>query len=78
MIICDFGKLKLVKSCGQKWIMEIIGVKQRSFMVSRSVMSNSLRPYGLWSTRLLCSWDSPDKNAEAGCCALLIAEEREF
>jgi len=24
-------------------------------------MSNSLQPYGLWPTRLLCSWDSPGK-----------------
>ena len=33
--------------------------------------SDSLQPYGMQSTRLLCSWDSPGKNIEAGCHALL-------
>ena len=36
-----------------------------------SVMSNSLRPYGLWPTSLLCPWDSPGKNTGLGCCSLL-------
>ena len=36
-----------------------------------SVASNSLQPYGLWPTRLLCSWDSPGRNTEMGCHALL-------
>ena len=27
---------------------------------------NSLRPYGLYPTRLLCPWDSPDKNTRGG------------
>ena len=27
-----------------------------------SVVSNSLRPHGLWPTRLLCPWDFPGKN----------------
>ena len=30
--------------------------------LSRSVMSNSLQPYRLQSTRFLCPWDSPGKN----------------
>ena len=34
-------------------------------------MSNSLRPHGLQHTRLLCPWDSPDKNTGVGCHALL-------
>ena len=34
-------------------------------------MSNSLRPYGLQPTRLLCSWDSPEKNTGMGYHALL-------
>ena len=29
---------------------------------SRSVVSYSLRPYGLWPTRLLCPWDFPGKS----------------
>ena len=36
-----------------------------------SVVSDSLRPYGLWPARLLCPWDSPGKNSGVGCCALL-------
>ena len=35
-----------------------------------SVLSDSLRPYGLQSARLLCPWDSPGKNTGVGCCAL--------
>ena len=33
-------------------------------------MSNSLRPHGLLSTRLLCPWDSPGKNTGVVCHAL--------
>ena len=39
--------------------------------VSHSVMSDSLRPHRLQSTRLLCSWDSPGKNTGVGCHSLL-------
>ena len=39
-------------------------------VLSRSVVSNSLRPYELYPTRLLCPWDSPGKNTEVGCHAL--------
>ena len=35
-------------------------------------MSDSLQPYGLSPTRLLCPWDSPDKNIRVGCRALFI------
>ena len=31
----------------------------------------TLQAYGPQSTRILCLWDSPDKNTEAGCHALL-------
>ena len=34
-------------------------------------MSNSLRPHGLLSSRLLGPWDSPSKNTGVGCHALL-------
>ena len=30
--------------------------------VSHSVVSDSLRPHGLWPARLLCPWNSPGKN----------------
>ena len=36
-----------------------------------SVMSDSLQPYGLQPTRLLCPWDSLGKNTGLGCHALL-------
>ena len=37
-----------------------------SVQLSRSVMSNSLRPYGLQQARLLCPWDSPGKKVGVG------------
>ena len=36
-----------------------------------SVMSDSLRPFGLGPTRLLCPWNSPGRNTGGGCHALL-------
>ena len=44
--------------------------RKRSVPV-RSVMSDSLRPYGLQPTRLLCPWNSPGKNTGMGCHPLL-------
>ena len=38
---------------------------------SRSVVSDSLQPRGLWPARLLCPWDSPGKSTAVGCPALL-------
>ena len=35
--------------------------------ISRSVVSDSLWPYGLEPTKLLCPWNSPDKNIGVGC-----------
>ena len=40
-------------------------------LVSRSVMSDSLWPHGLQSTRLLCLWNSPSKNTGVGSHSLL-------
>ena len=36
-------------------------------MLSCSVVSDSVRPYGLWPNRLLCPWDFPGKNTGVGC-----------
>ena len=36
-----------------------------------SVVSDSLRPHGLYPTRLLCPWNSPGKNTGVGCHSLL-------
>ena len=41
-------------------------------------MSDSLQPFGLEPTRLLCPWDSPGKNTEAGCHFLLQIQGRNF
>ena len=38
---------------------------------SCSVMFNSLQPYELQPTRLICPWDSPGKNTGVSCHALL-------
>ena len=35
------------------------------------VMSDSLWPYGLYTTKLLCPWDSPGKNTGVDCNFLL-------
>ena len=40
-------------------------------VLSCSDVSNSLRPYGSYSARLLCPWDSPGKNTGVGRHALL-------
>ena len=39
--------------------------------VGCSVVSCSLRPHGLLSTRLLCPWDLPGRNTGVGCHFLL-------
>ena len=39
--------------------------------VSRSVVSDSLQPHGLWPTRLLCPRNSPGKNTGVGSHSLL-------
>ena len=38
---------------------------------SRSVVSNSLRPHGLWPIRLLRAWDFPGQSAGVDCHFLL-------
>ena len=40
-------------------------------LLSRSVMSDSMRPHRWQPTRLLCPWDSPGKNTGVGCHFLL-------
>ena len=41
-------------------------------IVSKSLQSSLTLcdPIDLWLTRLLCPWDSPDKNTAVGCPAL--------
>ena len=49
----------------------IIMVKWSEVKWSRSVVSDSWRPHGLWPTRLLRPWDFPGKNTGVGCHFLL-------
>ena len=44
---------------------------KKSESVSHSFVSDTLQPYGLQPTRLLCPWDSPGKNTEVGSHSLL-------
>ena len=53
------------------WDTNIHASSKRSACSVVSVLSDSLRPHGLESTRLLCPWDSPSKNTRVGCHALL-------
>ena len=43
----------------------------RSDQISRSVVSDSLRPHGLQPTTLLCPWDFTGKSTGVGCHCLL-------
>ena len=47
------------------------GLWVSSSSASRSVVSDSLRPRGLWPARRLCPWDSPGRNTGVGCRSLL-------
>ena len=40
-------------------------------MLSRSVVSDTLRFHGLWLASVLCPWDFPGKNTVVGCHYLL-------
>ena len=40
-------------------------------LLSHSVTSNSLQPWGLQPARLLCPWDAPGKNTGVSCHFLL-------
>ena len=46
-------------------------LNNRKWKCIHSVVSDSLQPHGLYPTRLLCPWNSPGKNTEVGCHALL-------
>ena len=51
---------------------------KRKWKWSRSVMSNSLGPHGLWPTRLLRSWYFPGKSTGVGCHFLLQGNRYTF
>ena len=47
------------------------GTCNNEYVLSHSVVSNSLRPHGLQPLRLLCPWDSLGKSTGVDCHALL-------
>ena len=55
---------------GCVWIL-VPALTLESKSVSCSVVSDSLRPHGLYPARLLCPWDSPGKNTGVGCHSVL-------
>ena len=40
---------------------------QSACVINHLVVSDTLRPHELWSTRFLCPWDFPVKNTGVGC-----------
>ena len=48
-----------------------ICIDTHAAVLSRSVMSDSLRPHGLWPARFLCPRDSPGKKTGVGSHSLL-------
>ena len=56
-------------SCIAKWV--LYHWATCNVLLSHSVMSNSLRPFGLLPVRFLCPWDFPGKNTGVGCHFLL-------
>ena len=48
---------------------ELLKVKVK-VKVKSPVVSDSLRPHGLYPARLLCPWNSPDENTGVGCHSL--------
>ena len=52
---------------------QVLGAKLAQVLgLSHSLVSNSLRPYGLqYASLLLCPWDFPGKNTGVGCHFLL-------
>ena len=64
-------KLLLICFMGQKTFFPLYNALHVCCVLSRFIVSNSVQPYGLQPTRLLCPWDSPGKNTGVGCDALL-------
>ena len=59
----------LSRSHGWRQISSIHGTApcDKKFMHTQSLSCDSLRPHGLWLTRLLCPWNFPSKNTGVDC-----------
>ena len=63
---------KLRKNTGKANYLFIYSIIYCLCVYAKSLQSHlTLQRYGLYSTRLLCPWDSPGKNTGVGCHALL-------
>ena len=64
-----------IKVGGKKWLKTKEPSDEEFYVCSVTsvtlVVSDSLRPYGLQPTRLVCPWDSPGKNIGVGFHAFL-------
>ena len=49
----------------------MVFIHSTTFSISHSVVFDSLQLHGLYPTRLLCPWNSPDKNTVVGNHSLL-------
>ena len=59
-----------------EWVAISFSNESEKWKWSHSVVSDSLRPYGLQPTRLLLPWDFPGKSTGLGChCLLLVAHK---
>ena len=66
----DLSVLPLLFCCDQ-WESLSLDMSVHAMHAKSPVVSNSLQPYGMWPTRLLCPRDSPGKNTGVGCHTLL-------
>ena len=62
-------ELGLLTTSGLGNVVQLRGLESENACCA--VISDSLWSHGLWPTRLLCPWNSPGKNTEVGCHALL-------
>ena len=67
--ISEFGLLRFKSLLSSLWSLRLWESKNESG--SPSVVSDSSGSHGLQPARLLCSWNSPDKNTGVGCHFLL-------
>ena len=62
---------RFTEGCSRLLDCFLVCVCARARVLSCSVVSNSLWPYGLYPTKLHCPWDSTGKNTGVGCHFLL-------
>ena len=67
----DWGGLRSLSKQESVKPLSVGRVLAFSLLFSQQAMSSSLRPQGLWPSRLLCPRDFPSKNTGVGCHFLL-------